>query len=89
MKLIAASPILALAVIALTSCVGAPPRTASVDPAGPEGIRCRETLVAGSNQHRRLCGTEEQWAHYERRLASASEALTLRLQGSRFGGSGY
>jgi hypothetical protein len=92
MKLIAASPALVLAVAMVASCAGAPtarnaPVASAVVPSA-QHISCRELLVPASNQLTRVCGSEEQWERYEKRMAEASQSLVLRLQGSPFG-NGY
>ena len=38
----------------------------------PSTLLCRDLLVRGSNQMRRMCGTAEQWKTYERREAQAA-----------------
>jgi hypothetical protein len=43
-------------------------------------LLCRELLVRGSNQIRRMCGTAEQWKVYERREAQAAAEMVRRMQ---------
>jgi len=43
-------------------------------------LLCRDLLVRGSNQMRRMCGTAEQWKTYERREAEAAGEMVRRMQ---------
>lgn len=81
------STLFALAILA-TGCATAPTQTASIDPSETVPVRCREMLRGGSNQLMTVCGTEEQWASLERRMSWASQAATVRMQGSSYG-SGF
>jgi hypothetical protein len=78
-------PILTAAMI--VGCVGAPPPSpAQVAVYENDGVICREMLVTGSNQLRRVCGTTEQWDRYDRRQAAVAQALVMRMQGSAYSG---
>jgi hypothetical protein len=46
-------------------------------------LLCRDLLVRGSNQMRRMCGTAEQWKLYERREAQAAGEMVRRMQQGR------
>ena len=46
-------------------------------------LLCRDLLVRGSNQMRRMCGTTEQWKLYERREAQAAGEMVRRMQQGR------
>ena len=46
-------------------------------------LLCRDLLVRGSNQMRRMCGTAEQWKTYERREAQAAGEMVRRMQQAR------
>jgi hypothetical protein len=46
-------------------------------------LLCRDLLVRGSNQMRRMCGTAEQWKLYERREADAAGEMVRRMQQAR------
>jgi hypothetical protein len=43
-------------------------------------LLCRDLLVRGSNQMRRMCGTAEQWKIFERREAEAAGEMVRRMQ---------
>jgi hypothetical protein len=43
-------------------------------------LLCRDMLVGGSNQMRRMCGTAEQWKTFERREAQAAAEMVRRMQ---------
>jgi hypothetical protein len=87
MKRISTAAVIAFAAVALASCAGAPMQTAALDVSTqPQDVSCRELLVVASNQLQRVCGTDEQWGRYERRLAAISQAFILQLQGSAYSG---
>ena len=46
-------------------------------------LTCRDLLVRGSNQMRRMCGTPQQWKDYDRREAQASAEMVRRMQQGR------
>ncbi len=82
------STLFALALFATGCATAAPQQTASIDPSQTVSVRCRDMLRVGSNQLVTVCGTEQQWAGYERRMSAASQSFTLRMQGSAYG-SGF
>jgi hypothetical protein len=43
-------------------------------------LLCRDMLVRGSNQMRKMCGTAEQWKVYQRREAQAAAEQVRRMQ---------
>jgi hypothetical protein len=43
-------------------------------------LLCRDLLIRGSNQMRRMCGTAEQWKIFERREAEAAREMVRRMQ---------
>jgi hypothetical protein len=43
-------------------------------------LLCRDLLVRGSNQMRKMCGTTEQWKVYDRREAEAAAEQVRRMQ---------
>jgi hypothetical protein len=43
-------------------------------------LLCRDLLVRGSNQMRKMCGTAEQWKVYDRREADAAAEQVRRMQ---------
>lgn len=73
-----------LALLITAACATASPRPTVLAYAGTEDVTCRPLLSAGSNAIRRVCGTGEQWARYERRMAYASSVFVHRLQGSQY-----
>jgi hypothetical protein len=46
-------------------------------------LLCRDLLVRGSNQMRKMCGTPEQWKTYDRREAEAAAEQVRRMQQGR------
>ncbi len=46
-------------------------------------LLCRDLLVRGSNQMRKMCGTAEQWKTYDRREAEAAGEMVRRMQQGR------
>lgn len=46
-------------------------------------LLCRDLLVRGSNQMRKMCGTVEQWRTYDRREAQAAAEQVRRMQQGR------
>lgn len=88
MSALSQSLLFSLTAFALAACVGVQPiQTASVSTPQDKQLSCREILVVGSNQHQRLCGTDEQWARYDRYQAWSAQALTQKIQGSSFSGA--
>jgi hypothetical protein len=84
-SLVTAFAFLALSLTATACATSAPADDEAVAAAsGMETLICRERLVIGSNQHQRVCLTEEQWARLARREAAVYQAMTLRLQGSNY-----
>jgi hypothetical protein len=43
-------------------------------------LLCRDMLVRGSNQMRKMCGTAAQWKEYQRREAQAAGEMVRRMQ---------
>jgi type V secretory pathway adhesin AidA len=86
----AATPVTAVAasVAQAAPADGAAPATTMVDgnqlaARSADTLLCRELLVRGSNQIRRMCGTTEQWRVYERREAQAAGEMVRRMQQGR------
>jgi hypothetical protein len=73
-----------LALLLTAACATASPRPTVTAYAGAEDVSCRPLLSGGSNAIRMVCGTDEQWARYDRRMAQASYVFVHRLQGSQY-----
>jgi hypothetical protein len=82
----AASPAAATAaVVAAAGSTAAPDGVTVVDgnqlaARTADTLLCRDMLVRGSNQMRKMCGTAAQWKEYQRREAQAAAEQVRRMQ---------
>ena len=72
----------------LQACTVAPPAPPAAVVADQDAVVCRDTLVRGSNAHRVVCLTPDQWERLERAETRAAQRTALQMQGSSYGG-GY
>lgn len=69
---------LGAACLLLAGCAGAPATQTSFSAPPEAQTDCRDVIPPGETEIRNLCGTPEQWAELDRRLALVEAGVTCR-----------